>query len=68
MTQHIVHISTNIGKRCEHCPSQVGGEHFAESVNHYVEQHGYEVLHIGTETIPDANGGPWHTTVAVVGK
>jgi hypothetical protein len=68
MTQHIVHISTNITNSCEHCATSVGGEKFAEAVNHYVEQHGYKVLHVGTETIPDMNGGPWHTTVAVVGK
>lgn len=69
MADHIVHVSSNIGKSCEHCKTLVGGDDFAGAVNHYIEKHGYKVLHIGTETIPDNNtGAPWHTTVAVLEK
>ena len=67
MTKHIVHIDTNISKGCEHCHFSIGGDRFAESVNHYIEEHGYKLLHIGQETTGDASA-PWQTTVAVVGK
>ena len=68
MTKHIVHITTSIEKSCEHCTTQVGGDRFAESVNHYIENHGYKLLHVGTETTHDMNGSPWQVSVAVVGK
>jgi hypothetical protein len=66
--RHVVHISTNHLKPCEHCEAMIGLENWAESVNHYVDQHGYTVLHVGTETTHDQEGRPWHATVAVVGK
>jgi hypothetical protein len=66
--QHIVQIVSFITTGCEHCDEQIGGEQFAESVNHYIEKHGYKVLHVGTETSRDDNGKPWYGTVAVLGK
>jgi hypothetical protein len=60
--QHVVEINTNIGKGCEHCAQEIGTDRFAESINHYIEKHGYKVLHVGTQTIPDMNGNPYHTT------
>jgi hypothetical protein len=65
---HIVHISTNIGTKCEHCNTRIGGDDFAQSVNHYIEQHGYKLLHIGSEASQDSEGMPCHFTVAIVGK
>jgi len=65
---HIIHISTDVSMGCEHCHFSVGGDRFAESVNHYIEQHGYGLLHVGTETTLGLNDVPWHNTVAVVGK
>lgn len=66
--EHIVHISTNIGKSCEHCSEWVGADRFAESVNHYLEKHGYKLLHVGSECDLDEEGKPCHHTVAVLGK
>lgn len=69
MTEHIVHISTDVSMGCEHCHFNIGGpNNLAESVNHYVEKHGYKILHIGTETISGPRDEAWHTTVAVLGK
>lgn len=65
--KHVVHISTDFGTHCEHCSTSIGTEKFAESINHYIEQHGYRLLHVGTETIRDADGNPWHTSVASLG-
>ena len=65
---HVIHISTDVSKGCEHCHFLIGGSlRFAESINHYIEQHGYKLLHVGSETTGDCDT-PWNTTVAVVGK
>ena len=66
--EHVVHISTNIGSCCEHCSERVGADRFAESVNHYIEKHGYRLLHMGSECDTASNGKPCHHTVAVLGK
>lgn len=66
--QHVVYVSTSIGTGCEHCRTQIGLERFAESINYYIEKHGYKLLHAGTETSHDADGKPWHSTVALLGK
>ena len=66
--ENVVYISTNIGTGCKHCTEQIGTDRLAESINHYITQHGYKLLHVGTETSRDMNGNPWHSTVAVLGK
>ena len=70
-----VQLSSAIGKACEEClpkdspdyldsaPDDVGAQ-----INHYLEVHGYELIHVGQQTGRDQAGHPWQTTVAVVGK
>jgi hypothetical protein len=69
------HISTNIGRSCEHCecgvgagaaPTQSDGD-IATSINHYIDIHGYTLLHVGTETSEGRDGKLWHHTVALLG-
>ncbi len=68
MAEHIIHISTGLSKGCEHCHFNIGGPgNLQESVNHYLHEHGYKLIHVGQETTGDESS-PWHTTVAVVGK
>ena len=66
--KHVVYVSSNEGAACEHCSESVGLDRFAESINHYVEKHGYRILHVGTQTDRDDEGLLWHHTVAVLGK
>lgn len=66
--QHVVHLSTNIGKSCEQCQTFLDNENLAGAINHYLTKHEYTLLHTGQETIHGSDGKPWHTTVAVVGK
>lgn len=61
--KHVVHISTHVGTGCEHCTHAIGSNNFAESVNHYIQQHDYKILHIGSES-----GDNLTMTVAVLGK
>ena len=63
----VVHVSTNVSGRCDLCTKIVGGSgRFEESVNHYIAEHGYELLHVGQEAA-EADGELWHHTVAVLG-
>jgi hypothetical protein len=69
---HEIEISSDIGRACEHCNQRVGGGWtddgiIDESINHYIEQHGYKLLHVGTQTYTGDDGKPRHTTVAFVG-
>ena len=64
--KHIVHIG-NRTKRCDLCMKKLRADELQEGVNHYLNEHGYKLLHVGTETISDARGDKYHTTVAIVG-
>jgi len=61
--KHVVEVSTHTGTSCEHCHTQVGLANFTEGINHYIEAHGYKLLHIGSET-----GEGLQMTVAILGK
>ncbi len=65
---HVVHISTNVTTGCEHCRHRIGGNEFAQSVNHYINEHGYRLLHVGSESSDDDEGRLWNFTVAVLGQ
>ena len=64
---HVVHISNDESKSCEHCDFRAGSD-LAESINHYIDAHGYKLLHVGQETSRDNMGNPWQIKVAVLGK
>jgi len=65
----VVEVSTNIGSGCADCGTWLdGSEKFSESINHYIQQHGYRLLHVGGDTTHGNDGTPWHNTLAVLGK
>ena len=64
---HVVHISTDVVTGCDHCSFAINGDNFAESVNHYIKEHSYKLLHVGTET-RNNDGKLWHSSVAILGK
>lgn len=66
--QNVVHVNNSVGESCKHCREFIGPDMFANSFNHYINSHGYRLLHVGTETSHDMDGKPWHSTVAVLGK
>lgn len=64
----VVYLSSDIGKSCEACGFDFHAWYdIGKQIQHYLE-HGYELLHVGTETSHDDDGKPWHSTVAVIGK
>ena len=67
---HLVHLSNNdeLELSCEHCEYKIGtSDRLAIAVNHYILEHGYKLLHVGTETYRSSDGTPWHVTVAILG-
>lgn len=75
--KHIKQIwSGCISGGCDHCDegvqsnSSLMGSHddyFANAVNHYVEKHGYRLLHVGQYTDHEVEGGLWHGVTAILG-
>ena len=68
MPKRTTQLSTNIGRSCEHCGTMVGSNDdgdLSDSINHYISEHGYELLHVGTQT-SRGDEGLWHHTVAVL--
>jgi len=70
-----VQLSSALGRPCEECRPEDSPEYLdsepenvAAQISHYVEMHGYELLHVGQQTGRDQAGHPWQTTVAIVGK
>jgi hypothetical protein len=63
-------ISSNVGRGCEHCGYAIGSagrEDLSDGINHFIEVHGYRLLHVGTDTDHGRDGKVWHNTVAVLG-
>jgi hypothetical protein len=65
--KHIVRVHGNFETHCEHCNYKGGYDSFTESVNHYITDHKYKLLRIGTETA-SLNGSTGYYSVAFLGK
>ncbi len=66
--EHVIHITTEIEQSCQFCgDADIFGD-FAKSVNHYLKEHGYKILHIGQETRTGSSDNLISYTVAVLGK
>lgn len=69
-TKRVVQLSSNANAPCQHCDDSLGpfnSERLMRSINHYIEAHGYELLHVGSEHDRDGDGTSIHHTVAVLG-
>jgi hypothetical protein len=71
--RHTVEVSSDSVTPCEHCPDGPGSEggwgaSVVSKINHYIESHGYRLLHLGTETTMDGQGRRWHNAVAILGR
>lgn len=67
-TKTIVQVSSNTYNACKLCQFQE--PHLGDvpiMVNHYLQTHGFELLHVGQETSRADDGGLWHSTVALLG-
>ena len=64
-----IYVNSSVGETCKHCDFYTGhsGTDIADSINHYIQEHGYKRLHVGTESSEDNEGRLWQNTVAVLG-
>jgi hypothetical protein len=58
--------SSILGEPCKHC-GPFGAEGFAALITHYIQEHGYRLIHVGQQT-EEGSDGPWQATVAVLGR
>ena len=68
---HVVSASTNHSASCELCINSFEGLPLSHLINHYIENHDYKILHIGTVTEQNTDNGEvklWHSTLALLGK
>lgn len=68
---HVVYLSSNTVKsHCDDCIFSFDSNRDAldSRINHYLKDHQYKILHVGTESDNSSTGHPWHNTVAVLGK
>jgi len=68
--KHVVRLSTGESASCSHdgCKFKVMRDEFTDLLNHYLKDHAYVLLHVGTETTRDEKENPWQTTVAFLGS
>ncbi len=69
--KHIIHISSKNEPRCELCEHNHISENLYNidfAVNHYIDKHGYKLLHIGSENLRDEEGNLLTHSAAIVGK
>ncbi len=67
-TKHTIYLSSNVEGLCKICGCKINDyDGLSGKINHFIEEHGYKLLHIGQETSLDHKGNPWQSTVAIVG-
>ena len=64
---HIVELSSDPSNNCDLCSFRIRSN-IAESINHYIKEHGYKLLHVGQQTSRDQDGNLFQLTEALVGK
>jgi hypothetical protein len=66
----IVRLSSNVLQFCDYCDYVQADvrewDWLASMATHYTQEHGFEILHIGTESSQD-DKGTFHYTVAYLG-
>lgn len=69
-TAHTIRLTTGSTHSCEHCDEDwdVHENGVADPINHYIERHGYSLLHVGSEFGRDQRGVTVHHTVAILGR
>ena len=60
-------VSSDIIGPCEKCGEKLHDGEVEKGINHYIQKHGFHLLHVGTETGENHGGKIYHATVAVLG-
>jgi hypothetical protein len=68
MSHKTVHLSTDVSFGCPECSHFFKHEELGQNIDHLINEHGYELRHVGQQTDRDGEGNIWHQTVAVLTK
>ena len=60
-----VYLNNGIIQSCQICREDIAYRDIAEQMNHYIDNHGYKIRHVGEETF-ESNLGLEHRTVAIL--
>jgi hypothetical protein len=63
----VVEVSSDVSQSCKVCNYFVKHDEFAEGINHYITEHGFQLLFVGGRTIRDYDDKPFATTIAILG-
>ena len=63
--EFVATLNSSIHRACDECDRF--NKSPADDVNHYIQEHGYQLLYIGQETDHSSTGELWHSTVYVLG-
>lgn len=65
----VVKLSSDISSGCKYCSEfEAFNKGIDEVANHYIDKHGFDLLHIGQESSNDNDGKPWQSTIIMLGK
>lgn len=57
--KHTIHLFSNWQSGCQLCDDGIhggkDGEDLSESINHYIQKHGYQLLYVGGHTYTDGS-------------
>lgn len=65
--KHVIKLSTNVSMGCQVCGDRQEAEDIDTSINHYLQQHGAKLLHVGAESYRGEDGRTASQTVAMIG-
>lgn len=63
----IMHITPQRLQRCDP-PCNILPKDFSDAVNHFLNAHGFKLLHVGTQSSFSDTGEIVHDVIAVLGK
>lgn len=72
-TKQITHVSSKVRRACPFCDESISDqgddlEGFVREVNHLLDAHEFNLMHVGQETEWGSDGNSWESTVAILGS
>lgn len=64
--KHVIQITPSDVERCKTC--NYSPTDFADTINHYLTNHGYKLLHAGTQSSLHYTGDLVHDVTVLLGK
>ena len=63
----VIQITSNRIERCHGVDCELPRD-FASALNHHINEHGYKILHLGTQSFLHDSGNIGYEVIALLGK